>query len=156
VRFPFRRYGVDPTPALPSGAIYRPVIPIRLGPVDGPRQPFYGLLDTGADDVALPLSEAERLGVTLDRAPPIPYRGVGGLTFGYFGRVTIELRQSPKSLIWTTQAAFMPRPGDASPEEKSIIYLGHTGFFRFFHAHFDFQRLQVDVWPNGLFVGLPR
>ena len=154
--FPFRRADIEPTPAFPTNVIYRPVIPIWIGRKDGPRKPFFGLLDTGADDTALPLSEAGRLGVTLDRNYRIPFRGVGGATFGYFGEVTMELRQSPKSYLWTVRVAFLPDPRDAAAEEQPIVYLGHSGFFRFFNAKFDFQRNRVKINPNGLFVGQRR
>ena len=153
MNFPFQRGDIEPTPAFPTNVIYRPIIPIRIGPKDGPRKPFFGLLDTGADDTALPLSEAGRLGVTLDRNHPIPFRGVGGTTFGYFGEVTMELRQSPRAYLWTTQVAFLPDPKDISLEGPPVVYLGHSGFFRFFNADFDFQRNRVKIHPNGLFVG---
>jgi hypothetical protein len=156
VRFSFQRADIEPTPAFPSNVIYRPVIPIWIGPKGGPLKPFLGLLDTGADDTALPLSEAGRLGVSLDRSHPIPFRGVGGPTFGYFGEVTMELRRSPKFYRWTIQVAFMPKPKDASPEELTLVYLGHSGFFRFFNAKFDYQRNRVKIHPNGLFVGQRR
>ncbi len=45
--YPFRVYGVDPSPAYPFNVIYRPVVPIRIGVGDGPRVPFFALLDTG-------------------------------------------------------------------------------------------------------------
>jgi hypothetical protein len=153
VKFPFRRIDIDPTPAFPTNVIYRPIVPIWIGPKDGPRKPLFGLLDTGADDSALPLSEAKRLGVTLDRSLLVKFRGVGGETNGFFGEVTMELRQPPKSYIWTSWVAFLPDRMDASSEEKAIVSLGHSGFFRYFHAHFDFQRHRVNIRPNGLFVG---
>lgn len=151
--YQFLRGAIRPTPAYPFTAIYRPEIPVWIGVGDGPRKPYYGLLDTGADDTKLPLSQAERLGVTLDREHPIPFRGVGGVTVGYFGEVTMELRQSPRSYVWTVTASFLLDPIDTTPEERVSISLGHTGFFRHFYADFDFQRGRVKIRPNGLFVG---
>ena len=153
MNFPFQRGDLEPTPAFPTNVIYRPIIPIRIGPAGGPLKPFFGLLDTGADDTALPLSEAGRLGIALDRDHPIPFRGVGGSTFGYFGEVQMELRQSPRSYHWTVKVAFLPDPGDGSPGRSTIVYLGHSGFFRYFHTNFDYQRSRVRIHPNGLFVG---
>jgi len=153
VKFPFQRVDVDPTPAFPTDVIYRPVIPILIGPKDGPRKPFFGLLDTGADDTVLPLSEAVRLGVTLDRSVLVGFQGMGGGSNGFYGEVSLELRRSPRSYIWTTWAAFLPDPPGVSPEDRPNISLGHSGFFRFFRADFDFQRHRVKIRPNGLFVG---
>lgn len=59
--FKFRRYEVHPTPADPSGVIYRPVVPIWIGAEAGIRVPFFGLLDTGADDTKFPVSVAETI-----------------------------------------------------------------------------------------------
>ena len=153
----FRRYQVEPSPAYPARSLERPVIPLFIS---GPRGalPYLGLLDTGSDDTKIPLAIAERLGIELDRGHPVPFRGVGGEVFGVYGTVTLELRQSPKSYRWTTVAAFLPDPPDATDEESAIITLGHTGFFRYFRAAFDYQRIRVDIRPNSLFsrVALPR
>jgi hypothetical protein len=156
VIFRFRRYDVQPTPGYPSGVIYRPVVPIRVGAVGGPRLPFFGLLDTGSDDTKLTVSAAKRLGVTLDYAHPVLYRGVGGVTVGYFADMVLELRQSPKSYRWRARIAFLPDPADVTTEERITLTLGHTGFFRHFHADFDYQRGRVKLKPNRLFVGLPK
>jgi Aspartyl protease len=153
VKFPFRRADVEPTPAFPTNVIYRPVIPIWIGWESGPRKPFFGLLDTGADDTVLPLSEAKRLGITLDRSLLVKFRGIGGETNGFYGRVTLELRQSPKSYVWTAQVAFTPDQLNDSPENKAIVSLGHSGFFRYFNTHFDFERGRVNIRPNRLFAG---
>jgi len=95
------------------------------------------------------------LDVELDRGRAIPFRGVGGLTFGYFGDVTMELRQSPRSYRWAARVAFLHDEDVPGSEKKSDVYLGHTGFFRYFHANFDYQRGRVSLHPNGLFVGRP-
>ena len=42
MKFPFRRIDLEPTSAHPSGVIYRPKIPIWIGPLDGPRRPYWG------------------------------------------------------------------------------------------------------------------
>ena len=152
--YPFRREDAEPTPAHPSPVIFRPRIPIGSG--EGRRQPYFGLLDTGADDTAIPLSEALRLGVRLDRDQTIPFRGVGGPTVGYYGEVTMELRQSPKSYVWAARVAFLADRGGSVIDEPSNVYLGQAGFFRHFHASFDFQRSRVKIRPNGLFVGRAR
>jgi hypothetical protein len=153
--FRFRRAEVAPTPAYASQTIYRPKIPIWIGPRGGRRRPFLGLLDTGADDVKLLLPAAIELGIKLDRAHPITWYGVGGLAVGFYGEVVPELRQSPKSYIWAAQVAFVSDPANAPSEERNVTTLGHTGFFRYFHANFNFQRGRVSIRPNGLFVGLP-
>jgi len=154
--YPFRDEAVEPTPAHPSRVIFRPKIPIWVGAFEGRRRPYLGLLDTGADDTAIPLSEAQRLGVTLDRSQPVLFRGVGGPTVGYYGEVTMELRQSPKSYVWAARVAFMADRDGSVLDGPKDVYLGQAGFFRHFHASFDFQRGRVKIRPNGLFVGLAR
>jgi hypothetical protein len=155
VIFRFRRSEVQPSPVYPSGVIDRPEVPIGIASGDRQCKPFLGLLDTGSDDTKLPISVAERLGVSLDRDHPILFRGVGGTTLGYYGEVVLELRQSPKSYRWAAHVAFLPDPDDITSEERIAITLGHAGFFRSFHVGFDYQRRRVRIRPNGLFVGLP-
>ncbi len=83
--------------------------------------------------------------------PKIPIRiGVGD-----FGEVTMELRQKGRSYVWSAKVAFLPDPNDPSPEEQARVVLGHTSFFRFFRARFDFQRNRVKLKANSLFVGRP-
>lgn len=154
MRYRFRRDEVQPTPSNPTGILYRPKIPVWIGSGIGPRRPFIGLLDTGADDTKLPMGVAERLGVILDRDRPILFRGVGGESFGLFGEVTMELRQSPKSYVWTARVAFLRDPPEVAADVQANVVLGHTGFFRYFHAGFDFQRGRVQLRPNGLFPGV--
>jgi hypothetical protein len=153
VIYRFMRGDVQPTPAYPFDTIFRPEIAVWIGVGTGPRRPYYGLLDTGADDTKVPLSQAEPLGVTLDHEHPILFRGVGGMAVGYFGDVTMELRQSPRSYVWTATVSFLPDPANVTPRDRVTISLGHTGFFRYFNADFDFQRGRVKIHPNGLFVG---
>jgi len=153
VIYPFRRYNVPPSPAYPSGVIFRPVIPIWAGAEGQPRLPSLGLLDTGSDDTKFSLSAAERMGVTLDRNHPILFRGVGGMAIGFYGEVTLELRQSPKSYLWSARVAFLPDPPNSEPEERFAITLGHGGFLRHFHVRFDYQRYRVKLLPNRLFAG---
>ena len=153
--YPFRPSPTMPTPAYPSGVIYRPEIPIWIGVPGGRRFPFVGLLDTGSDDTKLPLSAVERLGVTVDLKHPIWFRGVGGLARGHYGDVVPELRQSPRSWIWSAKVAFLPEAeGERHERVRGEVILGHAGFFRHFHASFDFQRGRARLRPNGLFVGL--
>ena len=153
MKFQFRPDEVDPSPAYPFNVIYRPKIPVWVRVGDGRRTPFFGLLDTGADDSKMTFSQAERLGVTLDQRYPIVFRGVRSTTFGYFGEVTLEIRQSPTSYVWSAKVAFLPDPIDPLPNEQARMVLGHTSFFRFFNAKFDFQRNRVKIHPNRLFVG---
>jgi hypothetical protein len=156
VIFQFRPDEIEPSPAYPFDIIYRPKIPVWVGVGDGPKVPFFGLLDTGADDTKMTFAQAERLGVNLDRRYPIEFRGVRSTTFGYFGEVTLQLRQSPRSYVWSAQVAFLPDPIDPLPDEQSRMVLGHTSFFRYFQANFDFQRNRVKLKPNKLFVGRSR
>ncbi len=151
--FPFRPFPVHPSPAYPSPIIQRPVIPIWARAPGRSRVPFFGLLDTGSDDTKFPIAAADRLGVELDRSRPIVFRGVGGVARGYYGEVILELRQSPRSWVWSAQVAFLADP-EGSDDEGIIVTLGHAGFFRYFHAAFDYQRGRARLRPNGLFVGL--
>jgi len=154
VIYPFRPFPTSPSRAYPLDVIYRPVIPIWIGAPGGRRLPYYGLLDTGSDDTKMSFSEAERLGVTVDRSDPILFRGLGGIARGYYGEVVLELRQSPRSWVWSAKVAFVPDEKEDAPEDRMRVILGHAGFFRHFHASFDFQRGRARVRPNGLFVGL--
>ena len=153
MRFQFRPDETDPSPAYPFNVIFRTKVPVWIGVGTGRRVPFFGLLDTGADDSEMTFSQAEYLGVPLDRRQPLVFRGVRSATFGYFGEVTLELRQSPLSYIWSANVAFLPDPIDPTPEEQSRMVLGHTGFFRYFNPTFDFQRHRVKLKPNPLFPG---
>ncbi len=123
---------------------------------DGPRAPFFALVDTGADDSKMTFSQAERLGVVLDRTQPILFESATGSAIGYFGEVTLELRQSPVSYVWKAQVSFLPTPKTTSSEEEAKVVLGHTSFFRYFSVSFDFQRRRLKLRPNRLFVGRPR
>ncbi len=155
--FKFRREEIQPTLDYPSGFIYRPKVPLWIGAeVSGPRRPYLGLLDTGADDTKMSLSVARRLGIKVDKSVPVVFRGLGGDAIGYFGSVVFELRQSPKSWVWTARVAFIRDSESDSEEEQARVTLGHTGFFRYFHVGFDFQRGRAQIRPNRLFVGLPR
>ena len=154
--FPFRAYAVDPNPAYPFHVIHRPVVPIRIGVGVGSRVPFFALLDTGADDSKMSTSQAERLGVVLNRTRPFVFKSATSVTVGYFGEVTLELRQSPVSYVWKAQVAVFPDSKSNDAEDQARVILGHTSFFRFFSVAFDFQRHRVKLRPNRLFVGQPR
>ena len=49
--------------------------------------------------------------------------------------------------------AFLLDPTGVELRDRISVSLGHTGFFRYFHTSFDFQRGRVKIRPNGLFVG---
>jgi len=60
--FSYVRYQVELTPTIPSGEVYRPMVPIRLIGPNASVQVF-GLLDTGADHVFVSASLARVLGI---------------------------------------------------------------------------------------------
>jgi len=92
----------------------------------------------------------------LDRTRPIVFESSTGFTVGHFGEVTLELRQPPVSYVWRAQVAVLPDPNPNDADDQARVILGHTSFFRFFSAAFDFQRHRVKLRPNRLFVGQPR
>ena len=63
----------------------------------------------------------------------------------------------PRDEGWTrvlvATVAFLLDPTGVESRDRISVSLGHTGFFRYFHTSFDFQRGRVKIRPNGLFVG---
>ncbi len=78
MRFPYRAYDVQRSPARPSPTkLYRPVIPIRVVGASADAV-LFGLVDTGADETVLPRFLVHQLGIDADPRHASPFRGVGG------------------------------------------------------------------------------
>ncbi len=153
MKFPFRPFDVEPSPAHPFPTIWRPVVPIRVsGPAGTSR--LLGLLDTGADETTIPMNVAAHLGIELDPRELARFKGTGGQQAkGFYGKdVGFEFRQGKKSYRWVVpKVAFLYPPLAANGEETITITLGQIGCLRYFTVTFDNQRARVEIRPNGLF-----
>ena len=139
--FPYVRYELEPTRTIPSGEIYRPLIPIRIF---GPNRSIQvlGLLDTGADHVFVSASLAEVLGIEASRKTETAC-GAGGHEVAMWpGSVDIQIVQGRESYRWRTLVGFL-----VGVDEPPIAYLGHVGFLEHFRASFDFGARSVELSP---------
>jgi hypothetical protein len=142
VRFPYRPYAVQPTPAQPGVSIvYRPRIPIHVIGSLG-NLGLFGLLDTGADETVLPAFLVERIGVEVDPGAEAQFRGVGGqiVTVSY-ARVQLEVGKAHQSYRWPAKVAFL--------QGSNMAILGHAGFLQYFTATFNGQRRHVTLTANS-------
>lgn len=142
MKFPYRQYAVEPSPAAPLLAVIsRPVIPVRfLGPKGA--LDCYALLDTGADESYVTESMAERLGIEplSDEASTV-HSASGEMSIAY-GAATVEV---------TDGAERFSRPlvvGIVS-ESWSEAILGHTGFLEYFDATFSYVDQAVSLTFRG-------
>jgi hypothetical protein len=148
--FPFVRYRVDASPAIPSGFVARPEVPIRIATLGGEIEAS-GLIDTGADQVFAPLFIAEALGITLDSAAAEGAIGAGGHVLRTWpAGVELELVDGDgKAQCWSTTIGFMDSDDDLAP-----LLLGHAGFLEFFTAIFDGDLQTVELTPNAKLLRL--
>jgi hypothetical protein len=145
--FPYVRYEVDPTAAIPSGIIHRPLIPIRLIGRTGVVEVF-GLLDTGADHVFVSASLAQVLGVDISGPAESALGAAGHEVETRSGSLEIQIAQGAESYRWLTAVGFLV--GDDDPP---ITYLGRAGFLEYFHATFDGEAQTVELIPNAHLIG---
>lgn len=112
------------------------MVPIAL---QGPGEPLvtYALADTGADSTALPLAEAEALGIDLARdcQKEIGRTANGvGEQFIYVDGLAAQI----EDIQFRLMATFMDTP---------VIVLGQEDFFRRFHAAFDHREQTITIRP---------
>lgn len=145
MRFPYRGYEVEPSPAQPETAVvYRPVVPFRL---TGPRGSFdyFGLLDSGADEVFVTEEMAAQLGLDVDTTNIRIQSAAGEMVVSY-GHVTLEFagweHNRPRSYVWPAVVGVAPGPW---PE----AILGHTGFLVFFDVTFLGDDKLVEIVRNA-------
>lgn len=143
MKFPYRAYEVDATPASATtdGQIYRPVIPFALsgpaGSVD-----FFGLLDTGADESFITRRMAERLGIAIDDSPTHVIESAGGEVAISYCKVTFDLADGMESHRWSTAMG-------VSEYEWTEAILGHSGFLEFFDVLFRGDQHDIEIVRNG-------
>jgi gag-polyprotein putative aspartyl protease len=143
VKFSYRAYEVEPTPASDAtdGCIYRPVIPFTLigpaGPLD-----FFGLLDTGADETYITRRMAERLGIEVGDAPTHVIESAGGEIGISYGVATIELTDGAETYRWRTTIG-------VTEQDWAEAILGHIGFQAHFDVLFRGEALEVEIVRNG-------
>ncbi len=138
MRFPYRRYAIEPSPAAPAlSVIARPVIPIRFS---GPRGAgnFYALLDTGADESYITESMAKKLGIApLSGAASIVQSASGEMSIGY-GEVLVEVGAGDEQFSRRIVVGI-------ATEAWSEAILGHIGFLEHFDATFSYVDQSVTL-----------
>jgi hypothetical protein len=143
MKFPYVRHNVDASPAIPSGEIARPEVPIRIIGPNGAVE-IVGLLDTGADHVFLSVLLAELLGIEIDDEPAETAEGAGGHELKIWpAEVEIEILSDGRRHRWRAHVGFIE-----SGDDPAAAYLGHVGFLEFFSANFDYRRETVELVAN--------
>ena len=129
MKFPYRLYAVEPSPAAPTRSIVsRPVIPITFsGPAGADNS--YALLDTGADESYITASIAERLGVT-------PLSDAVGTVQSASGQITIQYAQVTLDVTDGAERFCRQIVIGIVGEDWSEAILGHIGFLEYFDATF--------------------
>lgn len=141
--FSYVRHKVDESPAIPTGEIARPEIPVRI---IGPKGAIEvsGLIDTGADHVFLPVLLAELLGIEIDFKSADAARGAGGFELMMWpGEIQLEIEADGQSYRWSLQVGFIE-----SGDDPAATYLGHAGFLEHFKAIFDTRQGVVELIPH--------
>lgn len=112
------------------------MVPIALqGPSD--ILASYALADTGADSTALPLKDAEDLGIDLERdCMEEEGRTADGTGTQYV--YPPGLAAEVEDVQFQVMATFMDTP---------VILLGQEDFFRRFHAAFDHREQTISLRP---------
>jgi len=144
--FSYVRHRVDSSPAIPSGEIARPEIPVRIIGPSGFVE-VTGLLDTGADHVFLSILLAELLGIEIDDEPAAAAEGAGGHELKIWpGEVELELSGDGQTYCWRAHVGFIE-----SGDDPAAAYLGHAGFLEYFKASFDYREQAVELIPKSDF-----
>jgi hypothetical protein len=144
MKWPYRRYAVEPSRLCPSGTVSRPEAKLR---VRGSRGETYlrVLLDTGADHTVLPFTIAAEIGAELFEGELDAARGVSGHEIDITpGPVELELLGGDESYRWTAVVGFAQF---ASPADECSI-LGHSDGLEFFQATFDGPSQVVELTPR--------
>lgn len=148
---PFNNVRIPPGLSAPnqSPVRHRPLVPIRVfGPVPPGLDIYLGgaFADTGTDYTVVRNDVASILGVSFAKAVHSINQRWRGIDYAVrFFPVRLELHDGMTTATWPSIVGFTdaPLPYDA--------LLGQTGFFEFFQASFDGERLQLQLTPNGIF-----
>ncbi len=144
MKFEYQSYPIDPSPELPQGRLYRPMVPVRVKGLTGSIT-FLALLDTGADATLLPRSLGEAIGVRIDESRHSLATGIGGEQLVvHLGDVGLEVSTGEERYRWWTAVGFAAFP---HPEDE-IAILGHAGVLNLFVATFDGEKREVELQPT--------
>jgi hypothetical protein len=133
MRFAYRPYDIESSPADPSEEILRPALKVRVWGMNGPDRdvPLWGILDTGADECVLPFEVAERI-------EPAWSDGVGLLTdytgkphVIQYGAAYFQIKIKNRLIRWAPVVAF-----DRHREDREALW-GVAGFLEHFRVTFD-------------------
>lgn len=146
MKFPYVEYSVEPSPTLPNGIIYRPMLPIRvIGPAG--EISILGLLDTGSDQTLLPRTVGNDIGANIDNTQQWSLGGVGGQSIhAVLGRVELEIAYESEAYRWPQQVGFV----SFATAEDEVAILGHAGFLDFFTVTFDGENHEFSPKSNQL------
>lgn len=143
MKFPYRAYEVDATPASAAvgGYIYRPVIPFALSGPAGTLD-FFGLLDTGADETYITRKMAERLGISVGSTATHVIDSAGGEVHITYCKTEFELTDGTESYRWSAVIG-------VSEHEWAEVILGHNGFLEFFDVLFRGDKHDLEIERNS-------
>jgi predicted aspartyl protease len=142
VRFSYRRYSVDPTPALEVNEMYRPVIPVRVfGAEDW--LDIYALVDTGADESYVTEEMAETIGIQPISNELFVVESASGSIEVPYAEVPIQINDGIEDYRWSAVVGIV-----AEPWPEAI--LGHAGFLQYFDAKFSHSRGTLNLNRNDV------
>jgi hypothetical protein len=120
-----------------SGAIYRPILHIRLvNPHTGIGTRTYGIIDTGADECAVPASFAQLIGHNLQAGSTKSINTGNGVTIAYTHTTKFEIyHPRTGNLIYTVEDT----PIDFMPN-LHVVLLGVKNFLSNFILNVDYPR----------------
>jgi hypothetical protein len=131
MRFAYRPYPIDPSPADPSDVSFRPELLVRMSGARGRTNEItvWGLLDTGSIDCILPFSVADQLKPTwLGKGAIADYaRGSHAVQSG---GVYLQVQLEKRRVRWPAIVA-------VSHKEMTIPLWGRCGFLQYFNVTFN-------------------
>jgi hypothetical protein len=131
MRFAYRPYHVNPSPADPASVSYRPDLRVRVcgsgGPADG--IPSWGVLDVAAIDCILPYEAADRIKPTWCGGMRAITDFAGGSRAVRYGRVHFQVQIGRQRVRWPAVVAFRRDLRDA--------LWGRCGFLDHFSVTFN-------------------
>jgi hypothetical protein len=143
VKFPYRRYAIEPSPGAPTiSVISRPIIPVRFSGPAGSLN-CYALLDTGADESYITQSIAKKLGVLpLSKVTSTVQSASGQISIVY-GEVLVEVADGDERFSRRIAVGI-------TSETWSEAILGHIGFLEYFDATFSYVDQTVTLRHRGV------
>ena len=130
MRFAYRPYEIDPSPADPSCYGFRPELMVRVSGVltPTPELPVWGILDPAAVDCILPYEVAERVGPAWCEGTWPMTDFAGGKHDVQYGGVYLRIRIETKRIRWPAIVAF-------SRDRRNALW-GRSGFLNYFNVTF--------------------